>query len=249
VVGVWAGNADNSPMRGVSGVTGAAPIWHDILVGALQGRLTAPFPRPSGLTTAVVCTDSGELAGPICPHRALETFIAGDEPRRVDTSWRLIRVDTVTGHMATATTPAARSAWRLYRVFPPEARAWAAAHGYPDLPAPAGAPAGLTLRPQAQGAGDALLLSTPPPQALYQISTALPRSDQRIAITAQAGDLPPARVALSIDHRVVATFDAPPYTMDWTLQPGQHVVEVAGWDARGRRLRGQAVRITVLGPG
>ena len=29
VVGVWAGNANGQPMRGVTGVTGAAPIWHE----------------------------------------------------------------------------------------------------------------------------------------------------------------------------------------------------------------------------
>src|SRR6266480_2803101 len=29
VMGVWAGNDDNSPMIDVSGITGAAPIWHD----------------------------------------------------------------------------------------------------------------------------------------------------------------------------------------------------------------------------
>ena len=31
VVGVWVGNADNSAMKGTTGVTGAAPIWHDFL--------------------------------------------------------------------------------------------------------------------------------------------------------------------------------------------------------------------------
>ncbi len=31
VVGVWVGNSDNSEMEGVSGVTGAAPIWAEIM--------------------------------------------------------------------------------------------------------------------------------------------------------------------------------------------------------------------------
>jgi len=30
-VGVWAGNSDNSIMRNVIGITGAGPIWHDIM--------------------------------------------------------------------------------------------------------------------------------------------------------------------------------------------------------------------------
>ncbi len=35
VTGVWAGNSDGSPMRSASGVTGAAPIWHDFMEGVL----------------------------------------------------------------------------------------------------------------------------------------------------------------------------------------------------------------------
>ena len=38
VVGVWAGNNDNSAMVNVSGVDGAAPIWHDTLLLAEKGR-------------------------------------------------------------------------------------------------------------------------------------------------------------------------------------------------------------------
>ncbi len=37
VVGVWAGNADNSPMEGVTGITGAAPIWHSVMEFAAKG--------------------------------------------------------------------------------------------------------------------------------------------------------------------------------------------------------------------
>jgi penicillin-binding protein 1C len=45
-VGVWVGNFDNSPMRGVSGVTGAAPIFRDIFTW-LDARWPSPwFERP-----------------------------------------------------------------------------------------------------------------------------------------------------------------------------------------------------------
>jgi penicillin-binding protein 1C len=34
VTGVWAGNSDGSPMKQTSGLTGAAPIWHDFMEAA-----------------------------------------------------------------------------------------------------------------------------------------------------------------------------------------------------------------------
>lgn len=44
-VGVWVGNAGGEPMRNVSGVTGAAPIWHD-LMRALHTKSPPQEPRP-----------------------------------------------------------------------------------------------------------------------------------------------------------------------------------------------------------
>jgi penicillin-binding protein 1C len=45
-VGVWIGNFEGDSMRGVSGVTGAAPAWHDIVV-ALHERIASHAPTAS----------------------------------------------------------------------------------------------------------------------------------------------------------------------------------------------------------
>ncbi len=60
-VGVWVGNADNAPMRDVSGITGAGPIWHDFITAVLRDTPPTPFPRPDGLVQVEVCADSGLL--------------------------------------------------------------------------------------------------------------------------------------------------------------------------------------------
>ena len=41
VVGVWAGNADGTVMRDVTGVTGAAPIWHQFMEAVMADRILA----------------------------------------------------------------------------------------------------------------------------------------------------------------------------------------------------------------
>jgi 1A family penicillin-binding protein len=63
VVGVWAGNADNEPMRHVSGVMGAAPIWHDVMEVLHRGRPVREFVEPAGMVRLEVCADSGLLPG------------------------------------------------------------------------------------------------------------------------------------------------------------------------------------------
>jgi penicillin-binding protein 1C len=93
VVGVWVGNADNSPMRDVTGISGAAPIWHAVMERALSGTPVREFAVPPGIVQAKICTDSGLLVTPLCPpdHQRLEYFAAGDVPTEQDTVWQRIR--------------------------------------------------------------------------------------------------------------------------------------------------------------
>jgi membrane peptidoglycan carboxypeptidase len=61
VTGVWVGNADNAPMVGTTGVTGAAPIWHDFMLKAFQILNLPPkdFVQPSGVYYGSQCRIPG----------------------------------------------------------------------------------------------------------------------------------------------------------------------------------------------
>jgi membrane peptidoglycan carboxypeptidase len=48
-VAVWVGNADHTPMRNVSGIVGAAPIFHGFMTEALAGQADSWFAVPDGL--------------------------------------------------------------------------------------------------------------------------------------------------------------------------------------------------------
>ncbi len=72
---VWVGNNDHSPMIGVNGITGAAPIWHNYMVRALAAVPPSDFVRPAGLVDRVVCSTDGGLANP-WDHGISELFLA-----------------------------------------------------------------------------------------------------------------------------------------------------------------------------
>ncbi len=59
VMGVWAGNDDNSPMYNITGVDGAAPIWHDAMLVAEEGHPIRDFTYPGGLVRATVTYPDG----------------------------------------------------------------------------------------------------------------------------------------------------------------------------------------------
>ncbi len=94
VAGVWAGNADNEVMRDVTGISGAAPLWHDFMEVALLGVPVQQFHRPDGLVQVRVCADTGLLPGPDCTHQIDEWFIAGTQPTRTATRPQALASDS-----------------------------------------------------------------------------------------------------------------------------------------------------------
>ncbi len=133
-VGVWVGNADYRPMRELAGALGAGPIWHNVMRRALEGTPPQPFVAPPGIQRIEVCADSGTLPSPACPARRVELFAAnrGPLPARFDLHQR-VAIDRVTGRPATEFTPSDRIEERDFVLFPPRYRAWAEAHGFPQI--------------------------------------------------------------------------------------------------------------------
>ncbi|GLV57384.1 hypothetical protein KDH_42200 [Dictyobacter sp. S3.2.2.5] len=82
-VAVWVGNADNSPMYNVIGITGAAPIWHNVMERAVgfcnqdidgvpcgpnyhfrfSNNPTWKFPIPAGVTQTSLSSATGMQGG------------------------------------------------------------------------------------------------------------------------------------------------------------------------------------------
>lgn len=79
VVSVWVGNNDNSPMTYLaSGITGAAPIWHDIMAHLLADKPPEPYRQPPEVIRKEVCAVSGLLPDGKCQTR-IEYFVKGTE--------------------------------------------------------------------------------------------------------------------------------------------------------------------------
>jgi len=79
-VAVWVGNFDGRPMRGISGVTGAAPLWNRIMLHLHADREPAAFDAPAGYRRVPLCATTGTRPAPGCPT-VLEWLDAGDRAR------------------------------------------------------------------------------------------------------------------------------------------------------------------------
>jgi 1A family penicillin-binding protein len=142
-VGVWVGNANNSPMQGVSGVAGAGPIWHNVMERALEGVPVRDFVRPPTIVEMEVCADSGTVPSQVCPRRKTEIFAQDQPPRGPGYDiHQLVRIDTGANCIAHEFSPANRVVERYFQVFPPDGREWALERGIEQPPDPCPAPTG-----------------------------------------------------------------------------------------------------------
>lgn len=199
VVGVWAGNANNEPMRHVSGVIGAAPIWHDVMEAMHKGRPIREFVEPPGMVHMEVCTDSGlppaKLGGATygqdpgqpaiqpCPRTIIELFIQDTQPTQTDDWHQLFTLDTRNGMIAGPDCPPQFTTKRLYTLYPAEAQDWARRQGIPQPPQAYSplCPSGPTEGAKAQTASSEThrLL----PSGSQQISHSLPPASYPLLLT------------------------------------------------------------------
>ena len=111
-----------------TGVTGAAPVWHDLMERAAEiypEIAQANFTRPSGITEQTVCSASGTLPGSGCNAVKTEFFANGQGP--LASAYDLIgtrMIDTWSGRPASAECAAGSEAVLSIRVTDEAALKW-----------------------------------------------------------------------------------------------------------------------------
>jgi penicillin-binding protein 1C len=255
VVGVWVGNADNSPMLDVSGVDGAGPIWHDLMLLAHPSPPPA-FERPEKIVELEICAASGMLPSRDCPRLRQERFIAGTQPQTADNQFQRIAIDAATGEIATDETPQNRRLERVFWLLPPEYHDWMIHQGM------AIAPAGLATGGLATGgtAADSrtsstasynnrpLRLASPASYTDYQLHPGLAAESQRLQAAGYTADGRPwHNLRLVVDGEVLAEqANASRLSAWWSMALGAHSIWLEGEPAAGgETVRSEAAQINV----
>jgi 1A family penicillin-binding protein len=240
VTGVWVGNADNRPMREVTGVSGAAPIWNAFMRTVLRGQPELQFEQPDGIIRMDVCALSGLLPTPQCQRTRSELFIDGTQPRQPDNLYQTFTIDTRTGQLADENTPPEYRVERVYVVMPQEARDWAIRHGYPPPPV-------STARVSEDD--NRLRLLAPDPYTSFQLSSLLPREAQRLRLTVGA-PTETVSVTYELNGEAIGTAEASPWVVWWPLEVGDHELVARATLRDGSEIVSDAIpfRVTVLAP-
>jgi len=221
-VGVWVGNFDRTPLRDSSGVTGAGPIFHAVMLaaqrrvaGSIDPSLSAIVTRPDSIAEVTICALSGMRANAWCPSRAKEWVRTDDEA--LPCSWH---------H---------QSDEGLLTIYPPEYRAWAASDGSRAASRESSAPSpeSRVASPQSRVASSqSLRIVNPPAGAIYSIDPTLRREFQSLPLRAVTAH--PTSVTWKVDGERIGTMSSEK-SLDWPLAVGRHEIEAQ--DAAGRGAR------------
>jgi len=131
---VWVGNNNNEEMKDVTGLSGAAPIWHDVMLYYHQDKPVEEWQRPRGLVDVQVDAVSGLLPTEHSERTVYEIFLEGTEPKQKDNVHQVFRVNRENGKLATVYTPPELVEERVYEIYPPVANDWVRENGIPQPP-------------------------------------------------------------------------------------------------------------------
>jgi penicillin-binding protein 1C len=221
IVGVWVGNADNTPMKGTSGVTGAGPIFRDAMAAALRGMPPADFPRPAGMSTIAICPLSGKLPTSECSRTMQEVFVAGTEPTEPDDIYRRVPIDRRNGLLANASCPEEFVEQRTFTLFPADVRSWARENGFREPPVQVSPLCGGVAEGLPDVARDTLHITQPQPGDSYLLDPLIPDENEQITLEARAGTAIHT-VEWLVDDVLVGTGTAPDFRIRWRPIAGVH---------------------------
>lgn len=239
-VAVWVGNFDGSPMRRVSGITGAGPLYRSIMMHLGPGG-AFPSPEAAGLEAADVCPASGQRPGAHCPVARREWFLPGTAPRDTCRVHRVVPIDTRSGLLADPATPSRHVEHRRFTVHPEIYHPWMRDHGLPLPPRVTHAHATPPAADSVWRATDRLQVHVPAATAQFTIDPVLRDAFQQIHLRGTAPD----------DwHGVHWTVDRERLSADfrearWPLSTGTHRISLRAIGPDGTRYESRPSTIRV----
>lgn len=240
-VGVWIGNNDNHPMKQITGVTGAAPIWNQFFGEYLKGKPIEEFYQPEGIKKVEICKISGLLPDTLCQEKMREKFITGTEPKEKSHLHVKVPIDTRNGLRAGSTCPSEFVQTVVVINYPPELYSWAVEDGQKVLPRQFS-----PLCRSYQQNSDALYVYIvyPKEKSLFE-SAPLIVTDQAIVFEVNISSAI-EEVEWYVDDKRIGVSTQFPFDFSWKPIIGNHTVKAVGISSTQKKKESQLVHFSVV---
>jgi len=139
-IGVWVGNFNNSPSRGLIGGKAAAPLLFDLFQSIGKNQNQHWFVKPKRVQLREVCAISGRRPSRFCPRVKTEYYIKSHHVKshyfKPETTHHHERFCQIHQPIFSKTDTATKTSYQVYEIWPPKVARFLHLHGVPVANAP-----------------------------------------------------------------------------------------------------------------
>lgn len=246
-VGVWMGNFDGSSTNRITGSTGAAPLFRNIMFCLHKGRWPENFNEPVNLVKAHICPKSGLSVNETCPATIQEIFLPGTILQETCNIHQMIKVDSRNGLIARKDCDPMYIRKEIYEVYPSIYRIWCVES---HIPLPPVTLSSLGYKeslkdtiPINNEINDDLWISYPDNEDVFVIDPILRKEYQAIKLIPNV-PLGVSTIWWIVDGEMYEECKAP-FSTTWTIKNGKHIFKIRA-RINGKIKESPPISITIL---
>lgn len=235
-VAVWVGNFNGSPMYSVSGISGAGPIFRDIMLTLEIKNNNLPFTAPENLEHRLICAKSGKIPTANCSEIIEEYFSKGTAPKEKCDIHRLYCLDSRNGLVSAADCPPEFVVKKVYEVYPSEYYDWTISNHLETPP--------YKISDIDNSATNRYCsIEFPKNGDVFKIDPILRREYQAITLKPKLSENIKS-ITWFVDNEEMPS-EKYPFTVSWAIKPGKHVINYEA--LKGNQvIKSEKVKVTVL---
>lgn len=241
-VGVWVGNNDNHPMREITGVVGAAPVWNQFFEEFLKGKPIERFSRPERIKEMEVCAISGGLPDGLCPEKTNEIFVEGTEPKKASKLHKKILIDKRNDLLADVSCPKNFVEEKVFIDYPPEVYSWVIQENLEIIPHQSSP----LCNSNHQFSGNSYLeITYPKEKAIFETAPLVVNNESVVFEINVSADID--RVLWYLDGKLLKETTAFPFSASWKPQVGKHIISAYGVARSNEKINSEDINFSVVG--
>jgi len=240
-VGVWVGNNDNHPMRDITGVVGAAPIWNQFFEEFLKDKPTEQFIRPEGIKEVEICAISGKLPDGLCPEKTSELFLEGTEPKETSTLYKEVLIDKRNGLLAGNFCPKQFVEEKVFIDYPSEVYTWAIQENLEVIPRQSSP---LCSSNQQFLGSSYLEITYPKEKTIFETAPQLVNNEAVVFEVNVSPNI--SKVLWYVDGKLIEEATDFPYSASWKPQVGKHTITAYGVTRSNEKIKSEDVGFSVV---
>lgn len=240
-VGVWMGNNDNHPMREITGIVGAAPIWNQFFEEFLKGKPQEKFQRPERIKELEICLISGKLPDDLCSEKMREVFIESTEPKETSHLHKKVKIDIRNSLLAGDSCPENVVVEKIFIDYPPEVYSWAVENGQRVIPQQFSP---LCTGRQISSDQSYLEITYPREKTVFELAPFLVNNQAIVLEVSVSPDI--NKVLWYVDKILVKEAVTFPFHVTWTPQLGKHIIKGVGVTSVDDIVESDEVNISVV---